>query len=221
MTHSTLFEGDYGYRFEGAGFGGAGFSIEATPPEGSALLFQFSGGVQPLHGPSLLIGGVLVDSVGIDTIGGEVVITHDTFPDPPSEEELLAAGDPGIIFTRPFTMTGHLALGVGFDLVGQGIAQWRWCISVGDESTCPGILTQTYTFTAAVPEATSAALLFCALLVAVGVHLTLRSERTSPTSKEVRSPPRPLRMIRRRGRLTCPRPGRTGGSAAPPPASGP
>src|SRR5262245_8734058 len=163
---------DIGYNFAGDGFSAVGTQVGLGNVSG-----VFSGNVLvliPGAGPATVTSGNLTcQSVAplfnapgcyipgpggspIPVFGGTLELHNTPFQQPPPD--VISA-----TFTLPFTATGHLGIGGGLDLTGQGILEVTWC------PTCSVSLPQTpqvhYTFVADEPSSWGLMLAAVAALV--------------------------------------------------------
>jgi hypothetical protein len=141
-------------RFSGDGFSG-GFSI----PFGVSVGFAFGTGTDPVSflrplGAGSGFASVIVGNANCTVLPsfscGTITVTSLPMPLPPNNDWLF---DPnGFSVFTPFTATGHLNVGSGFDLVGQGTLEGLFC---NPQVGCPqfgglaGFTTLIYRFSAA------------------------------------------------------------------------
>jgi PEP-CTERM motif len=170
ITEGELFTGwftmgDVFYSFRGAGFTVDGIAFGQWGGDFPASWSLALAGVPSV---SAVVGGAVCEDVFFEFRScGELTFTT---PRPPT-----------IDFTRddtqsvPFTVTGHLDVGDGFDLVGRGVLEAIFCLD-----TCPqlpgegGGLVTHYRFTQSVPEPATVMLLAAGLGAVIGLRRAWR-----------------------------------------------
>jgi hypothetical protein len=171
----TITQGGLGFTPNaGSGqFGGEDFFVAFSDGIGlPGLLSQNLAGIQSLSLGVLLPNAppgfgdafVRVGDLTCQIACGSIALTlpQGLPPAPPDH----VPGTP-IILMAPFTATGHLNLGPGFDLVGQGTASWFFCVSPCDNTVPTAVLSFRFMSPATVPEPS----LF--LLLALGIAVVI------------------------------------------------
>jgi len=180
----TITSGGAGFNpnIIGANFAGDGFSgfliddfgmpslSSSSPPSGAFSMTLNFGPFWPARLASVQVGSAFCLTVGsIDTNCGSLALT--------------TSGLAGLGATAPFTATGHLNVGDGFDLVGQGtVGAFPYC-QTGPGCSNPAVLLN-YTFSAPVP-APSSLLLLAAVALEVARKFIIVHRRQTVSGRRI------------------------------------